>query len=110
MAGNDWGADPQVRYLRMVFAAIESSQTQFLKDIDISPFDERLRRWRDAALKLFEKAWTLSARRSISSNKEEISNLYLHCLAHFLKLNRIDISQEALPESEDMARLIYEAL
>jgi len=110
MAQTDWGADPQVRYLRQVFARIETTQTQFLKKVNISPFDDRLRRWREAALKLFERTWMLSARRGLSVGEEEISHMYLHCLAHYLRLNRIEISREALPEGETMERLIREAL
>ena len=110
MAGNDWGADPQVRYLRQVFGHVEATQNEFLRRINISPFDDRLRRWRDAALKLFEKAWTLSAREGISPDEGEISKLYLHCLAHFLRLNRIEVPQGILPACENVSRIIKEAL
>ena len=110
MAGKDWGSDPQVRHLRRMFADIEAAQTRFLKSINISPFDDRLRRWRDAALKLFEKTWVLSVRQGLSVGEREVSRMYLHCLAHFLRLNRIDVSQEVLPASEDMSGLIKEAL
>jgi hypothetical protein len=110
MAGSDWGADPQVRYLRQVFAHIEETQGEFLHSINISPFDDRLRRWRDAALKLFEKMWMLSAGQGTSMDEEEISKMYLHCLAHFLRLNRVEVPQEILPASENVSRLIKEAL
>lgn len=110
MAGSDWGVDPQVRYLRQVFAHIEATQGEFLRRINISPFDDRLRRWRDAALKLFEKTWMLSARQGISADEREISKMYLHCLAHFLRLNRIEVPQEILPAGENVSRLIKEAL
>jgi hypothetical protein len=110
VTGNDWGADPQVRYLRQVFAGLEAAQTQFLKSINISPFDDRLRRWRDAALRLFEKTWALSARQGLSEGEGDIPKLYLHCLAHFLRLNRIEVPREVLPASESMSRLIKEAL
>jgi hypothetical protein len=110
MAGNDWGADPQVRYLRQVFTGMESAQRQFLKSINISPFDDRLRRWREAALKLFEKTWALSARQGLSEGEGDISKMYLHCLAHFLRLNRIEVPQEVLPASENVSQFIREAL
>jgi hypothetical protein len=110
VAGNDWGADPQVRYMRQVFAHIEATQDEFLCRISISPFDDRLRRWRDAALGLFEKTWMLSARQNTSADVGEISRMYLHCLAHFLRLNRVEVSQELLPASENISRLIKEAL
>jgi hypothetical protein len=106
----DWGADPQVRYMRQVFAGIDRAQTQFLKSMNISPFDDRLRRWREAALRLFEKTWALSAGQGLSEGEGEISKMYLHCLAHFLRLNRIEVPQEVLPASENVSRLIKEAL
>ncbi len=110
MAQTDWGADPQVRYLRRVFADIEAAQAQLLEKVNVSSFDDRLRRWRDAALKLFEKTWILSARQGLSAGEGEISSMYLHCLAHYLRLNRVEVSQEALPASEAIDRLIMEAL
>ena len=110
MTERGWGVDPQVRYMRQVFAGIERAQTQFLKSMNISPFDDRLRRWREAALRLFEKTWVLSAGQGLSEGEGDIAKMYLHCLAHFLTLNRIGVPQEVLPASENVSRLIREAL
>jgi len=107
---DDFGADPQIRYLRQVFGHTETAQASFLHHLNISPFDDRLRCWREASLKLFEKVWMLSSNRGVASDKVQISKIYLHCLAHFLKLNRIEISPEILSVDENIEILIREAL
>ncbi|MCX5804723.1 MAG: hypothetical protein NT010_01465 [Proteobacteria bacterium] len=110
MERDDWGADPQIRYLRQIFGDIEAAQADFLHRLNISLFDSRLRRWRETGLKLFEKVWMLSSKRGITSEKEQVSKIYLHCLAHFLKLNRIAVPPEALPFDENIDGFIKEVL
>lgn len=110
MDRNDWGVDPQVRYLRQVFALIETAQGEFLRRLNISPFDDRLRRWREAALRLFEKTYTQSVRSDVHADEGGASKIYLHCLAHCLKLNRIEVPDEILPADENISRLVKEAL
>jgi hypothetical protein len=107
---DDWGADPQIRYMRQVFGHIETAQADFLHCLNISPFDSRLRRWREAGLKLFEKVWMLSSKRGIASEKEQVSKIYLHCLAHFLKLNKVTVTHEALSFDEKIDSFIKEVL
>jgi hypothetical protein len=107
---DNFGADPQIRYLRQVFGYTETAQADFLRRLNISPFDDRLRRWRETALKLFEKVWMLSSKKGATSEKEQVSKIYLHCLAHFLKLNRIVVSPEALPVDENIDSLLKEVL
>jgi hypothetical protein len=107
---DDFGADPQIRYLRQVFGYIEKAQADFLHRLNISPFDRRLRRWRETGLKLFEKVWMLSSKRGFASEKEQVSKIYLHCLAHFLKLNKIVVTPEALSFDENIDSYIKEAL
>ncbi len=110
MERDDWGRDPQVMRLRRIFARIEAAQKAFLHELNISPFDDRLRRWREGALSLFEKVWMLSARKGFSMDEEAVSEMYLRCLAHFLKLNRISVPSELLPSDEGINGLIGEAL
>jgi hypothetical protein len=107
---DNFGADPQVIFLRQIFGHTETVQADLLHCLNISPFDDRLRRWRESSLKLFEKVWMLSSRRGITPEKEQVSKIYLYCFAHFLKLNRIAIPPEALPVDEDIDRLIKEVL
>ena len=46
---DDWGFDPSVRMMRRVYERIEMVQGELLKRLSISPFDPRLRRWREKA-------------------------------------------------------------
>ena len=110
MDKDDWGVDPQVRYMRRIFARIESAQEEFLRSLKLSPLDDRLRRWREAALKLFEKTWMLSIRSGATADEAEASKIYLHCLAHFLKMNRIEVPPEILPGDDNIDRIVKEAL
>ena len=106
MDNDNWGKDPQVRYLRKVFAHIEKSQKELLGKINIPDYDERLRRWRDGALNLFERSWALSARWGVYLNEQEASAVYLHCLAYVLMRNRIEVPKELLPDNEKIDMFI----
>ncbi|MCX8110867.1 MAG: hypothetical protein N3D15_06425 [Syntrophorhabdaceae bacterium] len=106
---DEWGMDPQVRFLRRAFSEMEKAQRDLLQRLNISLFDERLRRIRDGALRFFEKAWGLSVRRDISMDEKDIVNLYVHCLAHIMERYRIEIPPDILPRDEKIKRLIQEA-
>ncbi len=108
MTGDEWGRDPQVLYLRTVFAQMEKVQGELLLRLHISPFDYRLRRVREAALKSFEKAWRLAVNRGIANNEEEIAALYVYCLTHCLTINRIHVPPDLLPLNEGIAGILRE--
>lgn len=105
---DQFGRDPQVRYLRKVFAEMEKKQNKFLALIGVSPADYRLRRVREGALKAFEKAWMLANRRGTIETEDEVSDLYVLCLAKILSGNRIDVPHEFLPSSTRMHDVIRE--
>lgn len=106
---DEWGKDPAVRYLRKVFASIEEGQKRLLAQLGISPFDERLRRWRESTLRLFERAWAIYIKWGIDMEIDEASSLYLHCLAKILRMNKIEIPEGLIKEDERMTKLINEA-
>ncbi|MCX7966192.1 MAG: hypothetical protein N2596_06170 [Syntrophorhabdaceae bacterium] len=106
---DQWGHDPQVRFLRRAFSQIEKAQKNLLDKIGISPMDERLRRIRDGALNVFEKAWALSVRRGVSLNEKDFENLYIYSLAYVLERYRIHVPQEILPVDEKAKKIINEA-
>jgi hypothetical protein len=105
-----WGLDPQVRYLRRAFAEIEMGQAELLARVGVSPLDYRIRRIREAALKLFEDAGMAAGRRGIVGNEEETAALYLHCLARVLRAHRIPVDDGELPAHDEIARLVREIL
>jgi len=106
---DEWGKDPQVRYLRRVFAHMEIAQKGFLERLNISPFDERLLRMRESALKLFENAWMVATRKGITVNEDELGILYLHCLARLFQSRDIEIPPGTLPRNEKITALLKEA-
>lgn len=110
MDKDNWDIDPQIKYLREIFGNTEREQTEFLNHTGISPFDERLRLWREKTLTLFEKIWMLSSTRGIVWKKDEIPKIYLHCLALFLSMDKIKIPSELLHADENIDHLIEEVL
>jgi hypothetical protein len=107
---DQFGRDPQVRYLRRVFASMEQKQGALLERIGVSPTDYRLRRAREAALKSFEKAWMLASRRGVVETEDEIGDLYVLCFAKILEGNRITVPDEFLPSGTKIKDVIKEIL
>ena len=105
-----FGHDPQIRYMRSVFDQIEKAQSILLGKAGISRFDERLRRFREMALKLFEKTWGMAMQRGIVENEEDAAILYLYCLSHALSTRGISVPSDALPEHKEIQRFAKEVL
>jgi hypothetical protein len=105
---DQFGRDPQVRYLRQVFAKMEQKQGELLGRIGLPPTDYRLRRAREAALKSFEKAWMLAGRKGTVETEDEIGDLYVLCLAKVLEGNRISVPGEFLPKNPKINDVIKE--
>ena len=47
---DEWGRDPSIKAMRRVFRAMEKSLDDLLEQLDISPFDHRIRSWLEQAL------------------------------------------------------------
>ena len=105
-----WGQDPQVRYMREVFAGMEEAQNELLPKLSIHPLDERLRRFREIALKLFEKAWVTAMQRGIAENGEDAAVIYLFCLVRALSMRGIDVPPGALPKNAAIEKFLKEVL
>lgn len=108
MDRDQFGHDPQVRFLRRAFAAMEAAQSSLLKGLDISAFDERLSRVRTAALKLFEKVWMVYNRRGISADEKGMTDVYMHCFAHILAAHRINMPPGLFSSDERIEDIIRE--
>jgi hypothetical protein len=102
--------DPQVRFLRHAFAGMEETQDNLLKDMNVSPFDNRLRHMREMALNLFEKVWMVYNRWGASIDEQEMTDIYVCCLAHILDSQRIKVPAELLPANEKIEKLIKEVM
>jgi len=105
---DEWGKDPSVRIMRKVFNGMEKAQHELLKRLDITPHDPRLRRWRDQALVLFERAWGVANRMGIPMDEHTASLVYVHCLARVMGAERINIPIGILPEAKSVERIFKE--
>lgn len=105
---DDWGKDPSVQNMRRVFGHMEAAQGKLLGRLNISPYDNRLRRWREKARTLFDQACIQTARRGAVLNEEDAALIYLHCLEKVLSLDGIEISGDALSRDVDVLSLSSE--
>jgi hypothetical protein len=105
-----FGRDPQIQYMRSVFARMEQAQGLLLKEINMTPHDVRLRRFRDMALKLFEKTWAIAMHKGIIENEEGAAILYLYCLSYALSTGGISVPPRVLPENGKIEAFVKEVL
>ena len=105
-----WDRDPSVRFMRKVFKNMETVQHELLKRLAISPYDPRIRRWREKTRALFEKAWGVANRNGISMDEAKASAVYCHCLAKVIDTEGYDIPEGIVPELKDIAWLFKEVL
>ena len=105
---DEWGRDPWVQFMRKVFKEMEKAQHELLKRLGIKPFDPRIRRWRDQALALFERACGVANRIGVPIDEHTASLVYVHCLANVMVAERINISAGILPEAERVERILKE--
>jgi hypothetical protein len=105
---DQWGRDPSVQILRKIFKAMEKTQHEFLKGLNIRPYDLRIRRWREQALALFERTWDVANQLGVTMNEQTASAIYVHCLAKIMGSEGINIPAGILPEVEKELRVFKE--
>ena len=103
-----WGHDPSVQSMRRVFSLMEEAQQELLRCLNISPFDQRLRRSREQAMEFFERAWPLALRKGIIISEQDAAPLYSHSLAQALSSVGVEVSKELLPMDEKIIRFLKE--
>ena len=108
--GDEWGRDPSVRVMRQVFHRAEVAQEELLVGLSISPFNPKLRGWREAALELFEQAWSTASRRGLFVNEEEAAALYVQCLLRILVKDGVAGAAKVISEDEKITRLLEEVM
>ena len=106
MDRDEWGKDPTVQFMRKVFKEMENAQHELFKRLDIIPYDLRIRRWREQALALFERAWGVANRMGVTLDEHTSSLVYVHCLAKVMDAERINIPAGILPEAKSLARIL----
>ena len=107
---DDWGVDPSVRMMRRVFGRIEMVQGDLLKRLSVSPFDLRLRRWRDKARDYLERCWVQASRFGIEVGEEQAACIYAHCLSWAMNLDGLKVPDEALPKDKNVEIVLKEVL
>jgi hypothetical protein len=105
---DDWGQDPSVQRMRRVFAHIETTQGKLLRRLNISPYDNRLRRWREETRTLFDRACALAAKRGVIMSEEYAASIYLHCLGQVMSLDGVEVPSDVLPRDEGVISLFSE--
>lgn len=107
---DEWGKDPSVRITRTVFKEMEKAQHALLSRLDISPYDLRIRKWREQSLALFEQAWEKASRTGISMDAPMASMVYIHCLMKTIAVEGHKIPEGTVPEGREVERLLKEIL
>jgi hypothetical protein len=105
---DEWGKDPSVQIMRTVFMEMEKAQHTLFSQLNISPYDLRVRKWREKALTLFEQAWGVANRIGISMDATMASAVYVHVLAKTIAAEGHEIPEGIVPESKDLTRLFEE--
>jgi hypothetical protein len=70
---------------------LELRQREVLEDLGISPFDARLRRWREQARTLFERSWADEARAGADWGPEQAADLYARSLRRILASSGVPV-------------------
>ena len=103
-----WGRDPSVQAMRKVFSSIERDQNAFLHRHQVSFFDERIRRWRDKALVIFEKMWGHASQKGIPVDEQRATDIYIFSLARVMSSDNMKISEEMLPKDRELEEIFKE--
>ena len=107
---DEWGHDPSVQSMRRVFSRMEAIQREVLGRSTLSPFDGRLRGWREEALTLFERAWARATKGNVTTGEEELARLYAYCILRVLRTKGIEVGSEALADDDKLIKFVDEGL
>jgi len=105
---DEWGRDPSIKAMRRVFKAMERSLDNLLEQLNISPFDHRLRNWLEQALAKYELAWGEASRKGVCMDEKMAPVVYAHCLVRVIGSEEIKIPENLLAIEKDVERLIHE--
>jgi hypothetical protein len=106
---DEWERDPSVRMMRKVFERMEGAQSAILAELDVSPFDERVRSWRERALIIFERLWSYATREGMPMDENMAADVYAFSLTRVMGSDGMKISEELLPHQPDIFKIFEEA-
>lgn len=105
---DEWGRDPAVKIMRLVFRQMEAASNDFLKSQGISPLDIRLRPWRERARGIFERAWATAARKGMETSGERAGMVYVACLARLMAAEGVEVDMKTLKEGEQILKEVLQ--
>lgn len=101
---DEWGRDPSVKAMRRIFKAMEKSLDDLLEQLNISPFDHRIKGWLEQALAKYERAWGEASRRGVTMDEKMAPAVYAHCLVKVIGSEGITIPESRLTVNKDDER------
>ena len=107
---DDWGRDPSVKRMRRVFRAMEEAQQSLLERLHVSPFDARLRSWRERARMAFEATYARGARAGPPATEKETADLYIRSFRKILVSDGMEVPEDIFPCKDPLEKLLKEPL
>ena len=101
---DEWGRDPSVRAMRRVFQEMEKSLDDLLEQLNISPFDHRIRGWLEQALANYERIWAEASRKGVRMEENMAPPVYTHCLVKVIGAEGIEIPENQSTANKDVER------
>jgi hypothetical protein len=106
---DEFGRDPQVLGTRRVFAGMEAAQRELLARLNVAPFDPRLRRWREKAFSLFQRAWAMGARKGMRLSEEDLAAVYVQCMVRVISQEKgVPLEAGPIPGDASIVQLVEE--
>jgi len=102
---DEWGRDPSVKAMRRIFKAMEKSLDDLLEQLNISPFDHRIKGWLEQALDKYERAWGEASRMGVPMDEKMAPAIYVHCLVKVIGSGGIKIPESLLAIDKDVERV-----
>jgi hypothetical protein len=82
---DEFGKDPAIQMMRRVFKEMEKVQERLIESSGLSPFDERLREFRESVLRAFEQAWAERAGQGVPLTENDYAQVYEACFMKILE-------------------------
>jgi len=101
---DEWGRDPSIKAMRRVFGAMEKSLDDLLEQLNISPFDHRIRSWLEQALANYERIWAEASRKGVRMEEKMAAPVYTHCLVKVIGAEGIEIPENQIIANKDVER------
>ncbi len=102
---DEWDRDPSVKAMRRIFKAMEKSLDDLLEQLNISPFDHRIKGWLEQALAKYERAWGEASRMGVPMDEKMAPAVYVHCLVIIVGAEGIKIPEGLLAMEKEVERV-----